>query len=306
MAERAQRLGAGGDPRELHGGTVKPQRNLCKEFAADILDSLGLVPDAYALSLSDAEIQRYTLMAELARQSEAELWTLAGITLGAHVADIGCGPGAMFPALVAEVGEGGSVQGVDGDPGAVARATALVEASRWPNVAVNVARATDTGLDPGSLDAVMMRHVLAHNGRTEQAIVDHLATLVRPGGHVYLVDIDASMFRLEPSNPEVEHLDETYRRFHEAQGNDLKVGLRLPQLVEGAGLVVEAYRGWFNIVAPQGDIRPPSWAARDAMIASGHATPDDVERWGDAFDELLPRRPRVFAPLFGCVASRPA
>ena len=65
------------------------------------------------------------------------------------------------------------------------------------------------------------------------------------------------------------------------------------------------YRGWFNIVQPTGEIRPPSWAARDAMIAAGHATQDDVERWERAFAEMTSVRPRIFAPLFGCVARRP-
>ncbi len=34
----------------------------------------------------------------------------------------------------------------------------------------------------------MLRHVLAHNGGAEDAIVAHLATLLRPGGCLYLVD----------------------------------------------------------------------------------------------------------------------
>jgi ubiquinone/menaquinone biosynthesis C-methylase UbiE len=259
----------------------------------------------YALQLSDAEIQRYTLMAELARQSEAELWVTARITTGSRVGDIGCGPGAMFPALVAAVGDSGTVRGVDGNPTAVAQATALANASGWTNVEVGVGRADETGVPEGSLDAVMMRHVLAHNGPDEQAIVDHLATLVRPGGCVYLVDVDASLFRVDPTHPDLEHLNQTYERFHAAKGNDLKVGLRLPQLAERAGLEVADYRGWFNIVQPTGEIRPPSWAAREAMIASGHATHDDVERWERAFVEMAPERPRIFAPLFGCVARRP-
>ena len=262
------------------------------------------MPDRYALQLSDAEIQRYSLMAEMARQSEAELWAVAGITTGARVGDVGCGPGAMFPALVAAVGETGSVRGVDGDPAAAAQATALVEASGWPNVEVTVGRADDTGVPTESLDVVMMRHVLAHNGPDEQAIVDHLGTLVRPGGCVYLVDTEATLFRVVPTHPDLEDLNETYIRFHAAKGNDLEVGLRLPLLVERAGLAVEAYRGWFNIIQPPGEIRPPSWAAREAMIASGDATQDDVDRWERALVEMTSVRPRIFAPLFGCVARR--
>ncbi len=68
-------------------------------------------------------------MAEQARADEADLWELAGIGPGARVADVGCGPGAMLPALSAAVGPDGRVHAVDADPAAVAAASALVAAA---------------------------------------------------------------------------------------------------------------------------------------------------------------------------------
>jgi hypothetical protein len=58
----------------------------------------------YALELDEREVERYRLMADQARADEADLWELAGIGPGARVADVGCGPGAMLPALSAAVG----------------------------------------------------------------------------------------------------------------------------------------------------------------------------------------------------------
>ena len=43
----------------------------------------------YALELDPGEVERYRLMAEQARAAEADLWELAGIRLGASVADVG-------------------------------------------------------------------------------------------------------------------------------------------------------------------------------------------------------------------------
>jgi ubiquinone/menaquinone biosynthesis C-methylase UbiE len=205
----------------------------------------------YALQLSDVELERYRIMAKAARDLETELWQLAGIVSDATVADVGCGPGAMFPAIVAAVGADGRVVGVDGVAGTVAQAQALVDANGWPNVEVRVGKADATGLAPGSVDTVMMRHVLAHNGPSEQPIVDHLATLVKPGGHVYLVDI-AGMFYTKPEDADVEELNDAYRKFHAQQGNDLNPGLRLDDLLVAAGMEVVVYRGWFNIIKPQG------------------------------------------------------
>jgi ubiquinone/menaquinone biosynthesis C-methylase UbiE len=155
-------------------------------------------------------------MADAARQSEHDLWHAAGITPGATVADIGCGPGALFPAIMDVIGPAGRLIGVDGNAGTVAAAHAMIDAHLWPNATVQVGQAEATGLPDGSVDVAMVRHVLGHNGPTEQQIVNHLAALVRPGGHLYLVDVDASMFRVRPSDPDVESLDETYRAFHAA------------------------------------------------------------------------------------------
>jgi ubiquinone/menaquinone biosynthesis C-methylase UbiE len=171
---------------------------------------------SYALTLSEDELRRYRFMADAARQSEQDLWQAAGISPGATVADIGCGPGALFPAIMDAIGPAGRLIGVDGNAGTVAAAQAMIDANLWPNATVQVGQADAMGLPDRSVDVAMVRHVLAHKGPTEQQIVDHLAAFVRPGGHLYLVDVDASMFRVRPSDPDVESLDETYRAFHAA------------------------------------------------------------------------------------------
>lgn len=259
----------------------------------------------YTLVLSDDEVVRYRMMAEHARAAETDLWEVAGFTPGAAVADVGCGPGAMFPAIEESIGSGGRLAGVDGEASTVAAAQALVDANGWANASVRVGQADATGLEAATFDVVMMRHVLAHNGPTEQAIVDHLASLVRPGGCLYLVDIDAAGLRLLPADPEVDEFMTAYRDFHAARGNDLQTGLRLRELLRHAGLDVVAYRGWYNIVEPPPGVRPPAWAAREAMVAAGFGTADDVQRWERALDRVGAREPTIFAPIFGAVGRRP-
>jgi SAM-dependent methyltransferase len=262
--------------------------------------------EGYALKLSDEELRRYAAMAEYARQSEADLWAAAGIVAGARVADVGCGPGALFPALVESVGPAGAVTGIDGDLAAVSAAQALVAANGWDNVTVALGKADDTGLGAASADVAMMRHVLAHNGTREQAIVQHLADIVRPGGHVYLVDIDGAALRIRPSGPDIDAMGEAYQRFHAARGNDLQPGLRLDELLRNAGLDVVVYRGWYNIATLPAQARPPSWAAREAMRAEGFATDDDIARWDAALTRVSTQQPTIFAPLFGAVGRRPS
>jgi SAM-dependent methyltransferase len=247
-------------------------------------------------------------MAEQAREAEADLWQRAGIAPGAQVADVGCGPGALLPALSDAVGPDGKVAAIDADPAAVAAAGALVAAAGLANVTVREGRADRTGLAPASCDVVMLRHVLAHNGGAEDAIVAHLAGLLRPGGCLYLVDVDGTAIRTLPEDADLDDLHQRYIALHAARGNDLRAGLRLGERLERAGLELVDFRGSYLIRPMPPGIRPPPWAAREAMVAAGLATDQDVARWAGAFERLdaEPTRPTVFAPMFAAVGRRPA
>jgi SAM-dependent methyltransferase len=262
----------------------------------------------YPLGLDQGEVERYRMMAEAARQAEADLWEPAGIVAGARVADVGCGPGAMLPALAAAVGPDGRVTAVDADPEAVAAATALVAAAGLGNVAVREGRADETGLEAGSLDVVMLRHVLAHNGGREDAIVAHLATLLRPGGCLYLVDTDGTAIRVtsEAEHPDLVELQERYLAFRAASGDDNAAGLRLADRLVRAGLELVEFRGRYLIREVSPGLRSPAWVAREAMVAAGMATPEDLRRWDRAFEATAQHPVTFFAPMFTAVGRRQA
>ncbi len=261
----------------------------------------------YVLALSDGEVNRYRLMAKRARELEAADWTLAGIVEGATVADIGCGPAAISVELAEVVGPSGRVLAVEKQAQALRQARQMVEQAGVRNVLLRSGDAASTGLESSSVDAAMLRQVLAHNGGAEQAIVDHLATLVRPQGCVFLVDTDLTAVRGLDVDPELIDLPERYVRFHRGMGNDPSVGLRLAQLLSRAGLEVVQFRAQWQILASPPGVRPPSWAARDAMVRAGVASEDDVTRWGAAFErtDARPDRPTLFIPLFTAVGRRP-
>ena len=257
----------------------------------------------YALKLSDDEIARYRLMAQTARAREADVWELAGIVPGAVVADVGCGPGALLPLLSEVVGKEGRVEAIDGDEQAVATAQAVVQGTGLSNVSVRQGKAESTGLQEGAFDTVMVRHVLAHNGGREQAIVDHLATLLRPGGCLYLVDAYGRGMATEPDLPVLAEIGERYHAFHAARGNDLRAGLHLGDRLRAAGLEQVDFRGTYQIVTFPPGLRPPAWAARDAMLAAGVVTAADLERWDRELTELdaSPDRPTGFMPIFTAI-----
>ena len=254
----------------------------------------------YALALDEVEVGRYRAMAEQARVAEADLWRRAGIVEGAVVADVGCGPGALLSALAEAVGQESRVAAVDADPVAVAKARALAGAAGLDQVTVQQGRADRTGLAAGSFDVVMLRHVLAHNGGAEDAIVAHLATLLRPGGCLYLVDVDGTALRTVPEDPDLVDLNRRYVALHESRGNDIRAGLHLGERLTRAGLDLVEFRGAYIVEPLPPGLRNPPWAARDALVRAGLATEDDVARWAAAFarSDTGPARPTLFAPMF--------
>jgi SAM-dependent methyltransferase len=185
----------------------------------------------------------------------------------------------------------GRVTAIDADPAAVAAAGALVAAASLANVTVRNGRADRTDLPVESCDVVMLRHVLAHNGGGEDAIVAHVATLLRPGGCLYLVDADGTAMRTVPEDVDLADLQQRYLTFHTARRNDVCAGLRLGERLVRAGLELLEFRGTYLIDPVPAGMRTPPWAARDAMVAAGVATEEDVARWASAFDPSMPRLP---------------
>ena len=260
----------------------------------------------YALQVTEAELARYRMMAEISQQAEAELWDMAGIRPGAAVADIGCGPGAVSTVLAVRVGRTGRVAAVDADEAVLAVAAKSLGETGLTNWTTSAGTADDSGLEPSSFDVVMIRHVLAHNGGREAAIVRHAASLLRPGGVLYLVDVDLTTTKLHPSNDDLDDLMHRYVAYHRARGNNIEIGLELSRLLTDAGLDVLAYRGRIDIVTTAPGMRPPAWAAREEMRASGIADDADFARWEAAlteFDSLRPR-PMIFPSVFVALGRR--
>ncbi|MGH3887210.1 MAG: methyltransferase [Pseudonocardiaceae bacterium] len=259
----------------------------------------------YPLQLTQAERERYLLMAEAARAEERAQWTAAGIVPGARVADIGCGSGAVLRLLAEEVGNGGRADGVDLDVGAVTAAAEQI--ADLTQASARVGEAAATGLTPGSYDVVMCRHVLAHNGGHEAAIIAHLVELARPDGAIYLVDVDGTAMRTHPEDPDIADLDARYAEMHRSRGNNIAIGPTLGTLLETAGLQVESFRSGGPVYRLPPQLRPPSWAARDALVAAGLATAGDLSRWAAAFERIdaLPTRPWMTLAFFMAVGRKP-
>lgn len=272
---------------------------------ADVSGSQG--SPQYALEVSEAERQRYRLMASTARKQEGDRWQRYGVVPGARVADIGCGPGAVLVVLASLVAPAGSATGVE--PNAGARAAALDEIARSgvDNATVVEGDGTATTLDPGTYDVVMIRHVLFHVGDAVHAFLEHAASLLRPGGHLYVVDVDATALRASVVDADYEEQALRYLEFQRTRGNNVDIGPHLGPLVAGAGLALVEHEGLVQKVPGQflATGGGPMVAARREMVAAGTMTEADFPRYDAALQRVaaLPHA-AIFFPNYIAVGRR--
>lgn len=244
----------------------------------------------YTLRLSEHELNRYRMMAAHARRAETAAWEAAGIGPGARIVDIGCGPGLPLLELAQAVGPEGQVVGVDQSDEARQTAEALVAEAGHAHVEIVAGDAAATELPAGPWDVVHMRHVLLHNGPRIAAILGHAFDLLRPGGHVYLNETDVGSHRFEYDvEPDIAEMDQRYWALVASLGNDLAVGPHLGRYVTEAGFEVAHRQARFDPFPLSHEVRPPSWAGRQAMLQAGVCTEADIERWDRALAERSTR-----------------
>lgn len=260
----------------------------------------------YALQLSEAERTRYREMAKRARDQELERWRRYGVSSGAHVADIGCGPGAVLVMLAQLVSPGGSAVGVEPNPTARAAAAEEIRSHGVENATVVAGDGIATTLEQGEYDVVMIRHVLYHVGAQAPAVVRHAASLLRPGGHLYVVDSDGSGTRLSVEDADVVEQVERYSAFQRSRGNNVDMGPRLGPLLAEAGLELLEHEGWFNAVpARLLTLGGPVVAARPEMLAAGVISDDDARRYDEAVARVATIPHAVmFMPIFVAVGRK--
>lgn len=135
---------------------------------------------------------------EIATQRMRTLRALA-LRAGEHVLDVGVGPGLLAFDMARQVGETGSVTGVDRAPAMIDIARARCAA--LPHVRIVDGDAARLEFPDASFDAVACTQVLLYVPETAKALAE-MHRVLKPGGRVAIVETDWRGLVLGSSFPE--------------------------------------------------------------------------------------------------------
>ncbi|KYF49648.1 hypothetical protein BE08_42540, partial [Sorangium cellulosum] len=154
-------------------------------------------------------------------QKPADVIAAMRLAPGMRVADLGAGTGYFLPHLSRAVGPTGAVIGLDIERDMVRYMTERAARERLANVTARQVSPDDPGLDPGSVDRILVVNTW-HHIPDRPAYAAKLKAALRPDGAVVVVDFTDTARH----GPPKEH-----RIAAEAVAAELRAGGLSPQIV---------------------------------------------------------------------------
>lgn len=143
----------------------------------------------YALASGPAAVRRLMLLHHIYAPAGRRVLLQAGLKPGMHIADFGCGVGAVTRMLGEMTGPTGSVTGVDVSAPQIDQAAEICRSAGLRNVMFAKADACKSGLPRESFDLVYCRFLLLHLP-DPAACLREMRDVLRPGGILVIEDGD--------------------------------------------------------------------------------------------------------------------
>ncbi|HEU5265475.1 MAG TPA: class I SAM-dependent methyltransferase [Jatrophihabitans sp.] len=187
----------------------------------------------YALGHAAQELARLDHQAEILAQPTRAILTMAGLTPGMRVLDLGTGTGEVALLAAELVGPAGDVLGVDQSGAALDYAERKCAARGVHNVRFG---ATDlsAGLPAGPFDAVIGRLVLPYLPDPVDTVRAALSRL-RAGGLYVAMEYDMNAVRSQPTVPLVQRMSTLISATFDAVGQSQTLGPHLAAVFRAAG-----------------------------------------------------------------------
>jgi SAM-dependent methyltransferase len=222
----------------------------------------------------DGSSERFAALARLYDESTCRYVEALGISSGWNCLEVGAGGGSIASYLARRV-----------TPGRVVATDREVETLNQLSIANLEVWRHDIASDPlaaGAFELVHARLVSMHLADPAAAIAK-MAAALRPGGWLILEEFDAPL-ELDIVDGEVTDLrtSAAFRLAIERSGVELRFGKRLPAMLRAQGLVSIAGEARTSLWTGAGSsgsrlMRANYLGLRDAMIATGTVTADDID-----------------------------
>jgi ubiquinone/menaquinone biosynthesis C-methylase UbiE len=224
----------------------------------------------------------YERLLVLARKSwpgTLALFQRAGLSVGMHCLDLGCGGGAVTMEMAQLVAPGGAVIGVDMDGVKLELARRAAAERKLGNVEFRQTNVNDWN-EPGAYDAVYSRFLLQHLSQP----IDLLRRMwagVRPGGLLIIEDADFDGWCCDPPNDAFDFFVRTYIEVAQRNGGDARTGRKLHRYFLEAG-IPEPRLSVVQPIATDGEAKtlPRSTLeySAEAITSAGIASFEEVNR----------------------------
>jgi len=285
----------------LHVDDRAPTRRRSLETRRESLgDSAGASSRSDgAASASSWEFDPDVLEAQAALTWVEESRLLTEFRIGGVVLAAGCGSGA-FAARVAELDGVEQVTGVDLD----AKLLALAR-KRLPDATFVEAAAEALPYPDDTFDAAIARLLLQHV-EDPRAVIAELRRVVRPGGLVAAISVDAGIWGVaEPFIPELALVQAKLWEARRQLGGERTIGRRLHRIFDRAGVVDVSLRSYcshsdvlgLDAFAPL--LGPEQFAS---AVADGTITPGEYEGLGRGYARFR-ADPEAFILMLGIFAA---
>ena len=209
-------------------------------------------PFEYVLGSGDDELVR------LARQqqvwsAETEAWLdMLELEPGSSVLDAGCGPGEVLSLLAGRVGPTGELAGIDDSSRWIEHCRDRAEAEAWPGTDLLEGRLEEIGADASleaRFDGIFCRWVLSFPP-DPGSLVRRMASWLRPGGRLVVVDYNHEGVSLYPRSPGFDAVIRATRDWYESRGGSAFVAGDVPHHLRQAGLELVEQRPFVRCGRP--------------------------------------------------------
>ncbi|UBF28285.1 methyltransferase domain-containing protein [Kovacikia minuta CCNUW1] len=189
----------------------------------------------YALAIGAIEVKRLNILNQLYGHETERLLLEAGLDEGMQVVDVGCGTGNITRWLAQQVGDMGSVIGLDASSAQIEQALILTNETGLTNVTFQVGDIYNPGLPLHSFDLVYCRLVLMHLTHPIAAL-RQLKALLKPGGKLVCEEMDLSFMMDEPESEVFTRMRELNLALSDLRNQHYRLGSYLFQLFPELGL----------------------------------------------------------------------